>query len=217
MVERSRVRIASSLLFAPFLLILAPSAGRAQIRRDDCSSRVPPSIGVSAGRSSPSFDLARDAREPGENGSVLVRAGALLAGRADAPISGPWRARIEGSAANWRVERRTYGPHGEVTASQTAGHVEVRQLTAFVGRQGGRTPVCGYVLAGGGLYSLRYQGASIRSPGVALTAGVEVPTGERGAVQADVQLHLINTRSRYPVASTDALAASLSVGWSYRF
>jgi hypothetical protein len=52
---------------------------------------------------------------------------------------------------------------------------------------------------------------------VALTAGIELPTGERGAVQVDVQLHLINTQGRYPIAFSDVPAASLMVGWSMRF
>jgi hypothetical protein len=52
---------------------------------------------------------------------------------------------------------------------------------------------------------------------VALAAGVEVPAGNRGAVQADLQLHLINTGARFPIASSTALAASISVGWSQRF
>jgi hypothetical protein len=87
----------------------------------------------------------------------------------------------------------------------------------MVGRQGGRSPVCGYVLGGGGIYSLDYQGASLRRPGVAVTAGLELPAGDRGAVQVDMQLHVINTRARYPIATSKVLAASISVGWSHRF
>lgn len=87
----------------------------------------------------------------------------------------------------------------------------------MIGRQGGRSPVCGYVLAGGGLYSLGFRDATVRRPGVALTAGMELPTGERGAVQVDVQLHLINTQGRYPIAFSDVPAAAITVGWSLRF
>jgi hypothetical protein len=115
------------------------------------------------------------------------------------------------------VERKTYGDDFQVIATDTAGHVEARQISAMVGRQGGRGPACGYVLAGGGLYSLDYQGAALRRPGVALTAGMEMPTGERGAIQMDAQLHVIDTRSRYPISSSAVLAGSISVGWSYRF
>ena len=97
------------------------------------------------------------------------------------------------------------------------GHVGVRQIAALVGRQGGWSPACGYVLAGTGFYSLGFRGATVRRPGAALTAGIEFPTGERGAVQVDVQLHVINTRGRYPIAFSDVPAASLMVGWSRRF
>ena len=134
----------------------------------------------------------------------------------DLPIAGPWRARVEGAFANWSVTRHIYDD-GFNETRERIGHVRARQVVALVGRQGGRSPVCAYVLAGGGIYSLGYRGASLRSPGVALTAGIEVPTGDRGAVQADVQLHAINTRARYPVSSSQALAASLTVGWSYKF
>jgi hypothetical protein len=57
----------------------------------------------------------------------------------------------------------------------------------------------------------------VRRPGAALTAGIEFPTGERGAVQVDVQLHLINTQGRYPIAFSDVPSASLMVGWSRQF
>jgi hypothetical protein len=218
-VQPSKIPARSSLFVAAVLalaLVGTPRVGHAQTR-GDCSTSAPAAIGVSIGRSSPYFDLSREIADPGNTSSLLVRSGNLLSARVDLPISGPWRARIEGSGTNWRVERRTYGSNGQVTSSDTAGHVEARQIVGMVGRQGGRNPVCGYVLAGGGLYSLEYQGTSLRRPGVALTAGVEIPTGARGAVQADVQLHVINTRGRYPIASSQVLAASISVGWSYRF
>jgi hypothetical protein len=104
-----------------------------------------------------------------------------------------------------------------MTANETVGHVEERHIAGMIGRQGGRSPVCGYVLAGGGIYSLEYKGARVRRPGVALAFGVEVPTGDHGAIQADVRLDLIDSRARYPIASTAVLGASLSVGWSHKF
>ena len=73
-------------------------------------------------------------------------------------------------------------------AKDTVGEIEARQLIALIGRQGGRSPACGYVLAGGGLYSMGIGGTRIRRPGVALTAGIEVPvTGRGAAVQLDAQ------------------------------
>ena len=50
-----------------------------------------------------------------------------------------------------------------------------------------------------------------------MTAGVEIPAGGRNAIQAEMQRHLINTRSQYPIAATDVPAAALMIGWAYRF
>ena len=102
-------------------------------------------------------------------------------------------------------------------ATETAGDVGVRQITVQIGRQGGRAPVCGYVLAGGGLYALHYKDTSVRGSGVALTAGVEFPGGPRGAVQLEVQLHLVNSGSRYPMGSSTVVDSRFSAGWVYRF
>ena len=129
---------------------------------------------------------------------------------------GAWRARVEGAAASWRVTRQTYEGF-QLTADETVGHVKARQIAAMIGRQGGRSPVCGYVLAGGGIYSFDYKGARVRSPGVALAFGLEVPAGDHGAVQADMRLDIIDSRARYPIASSTVLGASLSVGWSHKF
>jgi hypothetical protein len=54
------------------------------------------------GRSSPYFDLTRDAADAGPGESILVRGGFQLAARADLPIAGPWRARVEGSSISPR-------------------------------------------------------------------------------------------------------------------
>jgi hypothetical protein len=136
----------------------------------------------------------------------------------DVPVAGPWRARFEGAAANWRVEGQRYDPdqNFQLVAKDPLGHVAARQFLALIGRQGGRAPVCGYVLAGGGIYSLDYKGAGVTRPGFALTAGIEIPA-PRSAVYVDVQLNLIPTRDGYPVQSTAVLAAGLSAGWALRF
>lgn len=203
-------------LFLATALVLTVTTGIAQAQARDCSI-APRGIGVSVGRVSPYLDLSQGAVDAVPGGSILVRNSFQFAGRGDIPIAGPWRARVEAAAANWPVVRQTYGEGFEPTARDTVGHVGVRQLVAMIGRQGGRSPVCGYVLAGGGSYSLGVRGATVRRPGVALTAGVEFPTGERGAIQADVQLHLINTEGRYPVAPSEVPVAGILVGWSLRF
>jgi hypothetical protein len=203
--------------FSSVFLALLIGAGVAHAQsRADCSEAAPPGFGVSVGRSSPYFYLSPGVVEGGERGSVSVRGGPQLSARADLPVAGAWRARIEGGGANWRVTRQTYDGF-QLTARDTVGHVEERHIAGMIGRQGGRSPVCGYVLAGGGIYSLDYRGAQVVRPGVALAAGLEVPTGDRGAIQADVRLDLIDSRARYPISSTTVLGASLSVGWSHKF
>jgi hypothetical protein len=215
-VKQSTIRWHASLFPSVVLtLLIATGVGHAQSRAD-CSTAAPPGIGVSVGKSSPYFDLSRGVVEGDERGSVIVRGGPQLSARADLPVAGPWRARIEGAGANWRVTRQTYDGV-QMTANETAGHVEERHLAAMIGRQGGRSPVCGYVLAGGGFYSFDYRGARVRRPGVALAVGLEAPTGDRGAIQADVRLDIIDSRARYPIASSAVLGASLSVGWSHKF
>ena len=209
------LRVHPSVLLATALtFIMATAVAHAQSR--DCSI-APRGIGVSIGRVSPYLDLSQGAVDTVPRGSILVRNGFQLAGRGDLPIAGPWRARVEAAAANWPVVRQIYGDDFQLTATETAGHVGVRQIAAMIGRQAGRSPVCGYVLAGGGFYSLDFRGAAVRRPGVALTAGIEFPTGERGAVQADLQLHLVNTEGRYPIAPSEVPVAGITVGWSLRF
>lgn len=203
-------------LFLTMVLLLAGTAG-VGYAQGDCAMAAPRGIGATAGRSSAYFYLTREAVPAGETGSIMVRGGSQFAGRVDLPVAGAWRARVEGAFANWRVTRQIYDGGSGQTAIEEIGHVGARQVVALVGRQGGRSPVCAYVLAGGGFYALGYRGNRVRSPGAALTAGIEVPTGDRGAVQADVQLHVINTRARQPVSGEQALAASLTLGWAYKF
>jgi hypothetical protein len=210
--RRSNVSLFSFVLLASLI-----GAGVGQARSlADCSEAPPPGFGVSVGRSSPYFDLSQGVVQGDGRGSVSVRGGPQLSARADLPVAGAWRARIEGAGANWSVTRQTYDG-AQLTTNDTVGHVEERHLAGMIGRQGGRSPVCGYVLAGGGIYSLEYKGARVRRPGVALAFGIEVPTGDHGAIQADVRLDLIDSRARYPIASTTVLGASLSVGWSHKF
>ena len=208
---RVRVPFAATVL----ALLAIPAMGQAQ--SPDCATRPSRGIGISAGKGSPYFEFSRGVAAEAGGGSFLVRGGPQLAGRLDLPVAGAWRARLEASFARWRVDRQTYSPDLQQVSKESAGEVAARQMVAMVGRQGGRAPVCGYVLAGGGLYSLDVLGTAVRGPGVALTAGVEIPAGDRSAVQADVQLQVISSRSRHPIGSSDVLAASLVVGWSYRF
>ena len=212
------LRFRGSLLFG-FVLAVPAVAGVAYAQRAGCSEPDRPSLGVTVGRSSPYFYLDREAVVQGPSGSISVRSGWQVSGRSDVSIAGPWKVRVEGSSANWKVEVRTYDParNFELVATTPAGDVTARQIGAAIGLRGGRWPVCWNVLAGGGLYSLTFRDQTIRQPGFAITAGIEIPTGERGKVQVDVQLHLIDTDSRPPVSSTTALAASLVGGWAYRF
>lgn len=206
------------LFVAALLFSGIPGIAQAQSRGCHAAQRA---VGIAVGRSDPYFEPSlgsAGAGTSGSVGSVLSRGGLQFAGRADVPIAGAWRARVEGATANWRLERQIYSADlRRVIATETAGDLDVRQIIAQVGRQGGRAPACAYVLAGGGLYSLHYQDTSFRRPGVALTAGIEFPGGPRGAVQLDVQLHLINTRSRFPIGSSVVMDGRFSAGWAYRF
>ena len=206
-----------SLWFAAALLFLVtPAVTEAQSR--GCDHPRPPAIGVAVGRSSPYFEPSLGVGDSATPGSVLSRGAVMFAGRADLPIAGPWRARVEGAATNWQLERQTYSADlREVVATESVGHVDVRQIVASAGRQGGRAPACGYVLAGGGLYSLNYQRTRHWSPGFALTAGIEFPAGPHGAVQVDAQLHLINAGSRYPIGSSTVVDGRFTAAWVYRF
>jgi hypothetical protein len=214
-VEQPLVRFHLSILLAT-VLVVTVATGLAHAQSSDCSI-APRGIGVSMGRSSPYLELSQGAVDAIPSGSILVQNSFQIAARGDLPIAGPWRARVEAAAANWPVVRHTYGEGFEPIARDQVGYVGVRQLVGLIGRQGGRSPVCGYVLAGGGIYSLGFRGGTVRRPGVALTAGIEVPTGEHGAIEADLQLHVINTDGRYPIAFSEVPAAGLMVGWSLRF
>ena len=211
-------RLCSVLCAATLILTVLPGASHAQ-GRAGCQGPERPSLGIALGRSSPYLELARGVVDPGPGGTVRVTGGSQLTARGDVSIAGPLRFRVEGATTEWQVGLRTFSPVPpyNVIADTPAGHITVRQITAAVGLQGGRAPVCGHVLAGAGLYWLSYRGAALRRPGVSLSAGIEVPTGSRGAVQADVQLQMINTAYAHPVNMSTVLAASLSIGWAFRF
>jgi hypothetical protein len=173
--------------------VMTPRLAHAQ-SRPDCSVAGRPGIGLSAGRSlTPYVELSGPAFGGAKGASIQPRGGLHLAARLDVPIAGAWRGRLEVSGANWPVERLTYDASFQPAGRETVGRVEARQIVALVGRQGGRSPACGYVLAGGGLYSLR------------------------GALQLDAQVHVIQGAAGRPIASSGTLAASLSVGWLHRF
>ena len=211
---RTRIR----LRFVQALAVLVAAAGSAHAQPiGGCSASAPRAVGVSVGRSSPYLDLSHGATGTEPVGSVLVRGGLQLAGRVDLPVAGPWRARVEGSGMSWHVVEQIYGDGGQEVATGDRGQVSARQVVAMLGRQGGRSPVCGYVLAGGGLYFIDYRGAGVTRPGFAFTAGVEIPAGDRNAIQAEVQLHVIDTREEYPIAGSAVPAASILIGWSHRF
>lgn len=217
--RHSSIYHSRSLLFA-LLLVLTVMAGAGQAQgRSGCQASQRPSVGVAYGRSSPYLELAQGVVETAMGGSVLVYGGSQFTARGDLSIAGPWRLRVEGSTARWDVVRITYDPNAgyQEIARTSVGHIAARQIVAAVGLRGGRAPACGHVLVGGGLYSLDYRGAAIRRPGFSITAGIEVPTGTRGAVQVDMQLHLITTRNGYPISGSAVLATGLSAGWAYRF
>ena len=213
---RESVKTGVSVFVLILLGVVTTGVAHAQSRRD-CSAAGPTGIGLSVGRSlTPLFELSRGTFEAIERGSIQPQ-----------PRTSP---RWSGRPAHRRILARPRRGLGSELAGGapdydanfhpverfTLGHVESRQILAFVGRQGGRSSACGYVLAGGGLFSLRVEEARVRRPGAALAAGVEVPVTGRGALQLEAQVHMIGSGARPPMA-TGALAANLSVGWLYRF
>ena len=185
----------------------------------DCSSPQGPSIDVAIGRSSPYVELKSGVVEEGASASVGVGAGAALVGRADFPIVGPLRVRLDGATARWDVRLLRYDPNAgyRVIADESVGRMTSRHLAALVGFRTGRAPVCARVSAGGGFYAIGFRGTSVRSPGAALAAGLEFPTGSRSGIQVDGTLHALATRSRDPVSFSTVLELNVTVGWAYRF
>jgi hypothetical protein len=196
----------------------AASAAGAQTRVD-CLSPQPASVGIAFGRSSPYLELASGAVDVEPDSSVSVRSGVQFAGRVDAPVVGPVRVRLEGATARWDLRRIRYDTDAgfRVISETSLEHMTARHLVALVGLRTGRAPVCAHVSAGGGVYSIGFQGTPVRRAGFALAAGMEIPTGPRGVVQLDATLHLIGTRDAPPIASTTVPVLSLLAGWAYRF
>lgn len=188
--------------------------------RADCQAPQPPSIGVAVGRSLPYLELPSDAVGADPAASLHVRGATQVAGRAAFPINGPLRVRFEGAMANWDVRRTLYDPNAgyQVTDGSSIGFMSTRHLVALVGIRTGRPGACAHVSAGGGVYSIGFRSATLRRAGFALAAGIEIPAGRHGAIQADATLHAIRIGDGYPITiNTDALTMSFLVGWAYRF
>lgn len=204
-------------LFLGTALALVASDADAQWR-GDCSDPTPLAAGFAAGRSlAPVVEPSARAVPGGPGGSVGVDGALHLAGRLDVPIAGPWRGRVEVSGANWPVERSYYSDDFQLIGTDTVGAIEARQVVLSIGRQAGRKPACGYVLVGGGLYSLGFDRRGARRSGMSITAGMEVPIGGRGAIQLETQLHMISGSTGDPVVRLGALAPNITIGWSHRF
>jgi len=202
-------------LFSIGVIGTADAQGRA-----DCQSPQPPSIGLAFGRSLPGFALPAETVGAGPITTLTVRGATQVAGRADLPVVGPLRVRLEGAMAHWDVRQTLYDPNAgyQVIDEASIGAMSTRHLVALVGIRTGRPGACAHVSAGGGLYSIGFRDASLRRPGFALAAGIEVPTGRHGAIQADATLHVIRIGDGYPITSfSDAPTLSLLVGWAYRF
>ena len=92
--------------FSWLVLFSIATIGAAHAQGADCQSPQPPNIGVAGGRSSPYLELPSDIVRA-ESGSVSVRAGAQVAGRADEAqvdvtlTRGFWMARFETTQGQW--------------------------------------------------------------------------------------------------------------------
>jgi hypothetical protein len=188
--------------------------------RFNCRSPLAPSIGMSAGRSSPYLEPASAMvpREP--NSYVSVSSGAQLAGHADVPMPGPLRLRLEAARSRWDVRRTVYDPAAgyAITSDRSIGSMSERHLVALIGMNTTWLGPCAYVAAGGGFYSIGFRDTTLRSPGVALATGLEIPTGAGGAVQLGAALHVINSGNWRPITTnSQVLSFDFLAGWAYRF
>jgi hypothetical protein len=186
----------------------------------DCRSPQPPSVGIAVGRSLPYLEPASDIASTEPSASVSVRGGLQVAGRADLPVTGPLRVRIEGAGARWDVRETVYDRNAgfQVSGESSLGSMSARHFVALAGIRTGRAPVCAHVSAGGGFYAIGFRNASLRRAGLAMAAGIEVPAGPHGAIQADATLHLMRTGDGQPIATLSAAPTlSLLIGWAYRF
>jgi hypothetical protein len=181
-----------------------------------CRSQPAPSIGVAAGVSAAYLEPASTIARAEPHSSVSVGGGAHLVGRAELPLTGPLRLRLEAARSHWDVSRTVYDPAAgyAVIDERSIGSMSARHLVALIGIPARR---CTYVAAGGGVYSIGFRDASFRSPGFAVATGAELATGARGAIQIDGAVHLIGSRNGQAITSSDVFNVNIRVGWAYRF
>ena len=186
----------------------------------DCQAPQPPSLGAAVGRSLPYLELAPGAVDADRSTSESVQGGAQLAGRADLPVTGPVRARVEAATGRWDVRQRRYDANAgyQLTEDKSIGSMSARHLVAMIGIRTGRAPTCAHLSAGVGLYSIGFRETTLHRTGFALAGGIEIPAGRHGAVQADLTLHLIRIGDGSPLTNFSASPTlSLLLGWAYRF
>lgn len=203
-------------LFAIGAVDAANAQGRA-----GCRAPLAPSISVLAGRSEPHLEEAIEISREEPGSSVSVRSGPQLTGRTDLPIAGDLRFRLEAGRSQWDFRRKASdAAAGDTVASdRPIGVMSERHLVAMIGMNTRGFAPCGYLLAGGGLYSLGFRGTSFRGVGPSLATGMEFPVGARGAIQVDATLHLIprSREARTIISSAPIPTFSFLVGWAHRF
>lgn len=186
--------------------------------RGDCRAPQPPSLGISIGRSSPYAELAHGIEGAEPIGPVSVRGGMQLAARGDLPLLGPLRARLEAARSWWDIRQaRDAGSEFPRANGASIAPISTRHLVALAGVRTGRAPVCAHVSAGGGMHAIGFRDRTFWRPGFAVGAGIELPTGSRGAIQLDATVHLVRTRDVPPLASVVVPSLNLLAGWAYRF
>ena len=78
--------------------------------------------------------------------------------------------------------------------------------------------ICTQVAVGGGIHSTSFREVSLRSPSYGFVAGLELPTGARGALQLETGVHVIKSGNWDAIAtSSEVLTMDLRIGWAYRF
>ena len=217
--EERQKRCARVLVGVTLLLFGVAATAHAQ-GRGDCRDPQAATFGIAVGRSSPYLEMDVRAVEGEGSGSLSVRGGPQLGVRAEVPIAGPLRVRFEGAASHWDVTRTRYDPGAgfSVTDVSSIGTMSARHFVALAGGTTGTPPVCAHVMAGGGLYTIGFRGASLRRAGVAIAAGVDIPAFANGVIQIGATLHLINIGDGQPITySTGAPTLSLLAAWAYRF
>ena len=202
--------------FVWFVLLTIGCVGAASAQgRSGCQSSPAPSFGLSAGRSSTYIEPVSESFGV-EPGSVNVRGGPQLAGRAELPVAGRLRLRLEAARSKWDVRRTVYDAAAKaVTSDRSIGSMSQRHLVAMLGVN---VQPCAYVAVGGGVYAIGFRDQFFRSLGPAVAAGMEFPTGARGAIQLDAAVHMIGGSNGKTIATNSTLPTiGLNVGWAYRF